>query len=160
MLRMEESSPPLGLLKSTEPYALRMTLIRRYWHLALKFSNPLVSELGQYEASWVGGNAAAGTEAALLEKVLEAMGDCGSDGHLWESRSETRDPADNDNVLLTQTLTCVFCDPRQRVITIYHPHPTVAEESTPQERNDSGTRPRQDSASQDRAGNKSHQGTH
>ena len=137
-----------------------MTLIRRYSHLNLKFSNPIVSESGKHEASWIGGNAADDTEARLLERVLEAMGDCGSDGHLWESRSETRDPANNDNVLLTQSLTCVFCDPRERVITIYHPHPTVAEESTPQERKHSGTRPRPDRADEDRAGNRSDQGPH
>jgi hypothetical protein len=158
--RMQESPPPLAPRDPSGPYALRMTLIRRYSHLNLKFSTPIVSESGKHEASWIGGNAAADTEAALLEKVLEAMGDCGSDGHLWESRSEKRDPLNNDNVLLTQTLTCVFCDERERVIPVYHPHPTVAEESTPQERKDNGTPPRQDRASQDQAGNKGHQSTH
>ena len=127
---MEEPSPPLAPPGTGGPYTLRMMLIRRYWHLTLKFWNPLISESGKYEATWIGGNAAADTEDELLKKVLEAMGDCGSNGHLWESLSETRDPANNDNVLLTQSLTCAFCDERERVITIYHPHPTVAEEST------------------------------
>ena len=136
---MEETSPPLAPPDSSDPYALRMTLIRRYWHLNLKFSNPLISESGKHEASWIGGDTAADTEAALLEKVLEAMGDCGSDGHLWESRRETRDPLNNDNILLTQSLTCAFCDERERVITVYHPHPTAAEGSTPQERKHDGT---------------------
>jgi len=128
---MQESPPPLAPPDPSEPYALRITLIRRYSHLNLKFSNPLISESGKHEASWIGGDAAADTAAELLEKVLEAMGDCGGEGHLWESRSETRDPVNNDNVLLTQSLTCAFCDERERVITVYHPHPTVAEESTP-----------------------------
>lgn len=158
--RMEEPSPPLAPPSPNEPYALRRTLIRRYGHLTLKFSNPLISESGNYEASWIGGNAEAHTEAGLLEKVLEAMGDCGSDGHIWETRSEARDPLDNDNVLLTQKLACVFCDERERVITICHPHPTVAEESALQERKNSVTRPRQDSADQDQAGNRNDQGTH
>ena len=136
---MQESPPPLAPPDPSEPYALRMMLIRRYRHLTLKFSNPLISESGKYEASWIGGNAAADTEAALLEKVLEAMGDCGSEGHLWESRSETRDPLNNDNILLTQSLACAFCDKRERVITVYHPHATVAEGSTPQERKHNGT---------------------
>lgn len=128
---MEEPAPPLAPPDPSQPYALRMRLIRRYWYLNLKYSNPLISESGKHEASWIGGDAAADTEAGLLEKVLEAMGDCGSEGHLWESRSETRDPVDNDNVLLTQRLTCAFCDERERVIIVYHPHPTVAEESDP-----------------------------
>ena len=135
---MQESPPPLAPRDPSEPYALRMTLIRRYSHLNLKFSTPIVSESGKHEASWIGGNAADDTEARLLEKVLEAMGDCGSDGHLWESRSETRDPLDNDNILLTQTLICAYCDPRERVIPVRHPYPTVAE-GTPQERKHDGT---------------------
>ena len=115
-----------------------MTLVRRYPHLSLKFTNPLISDSGKHEASWIGGNAAADTEAALLAKVLEAMGDCGSDKHLWESRSETRDPLDNDYIRLTQSLTCVYCDPRERVITVHHPYPTAAEGNA-QERKHDGT---------------------
>ena len=125
---MEETSPPLAPLDPSQPYALRMTLIRRYWHLTLKFSNPFISESGKHEALWIGGDAVADTEAELLAKVLDAMGDCGDEGHLWVSQSEKRD---GDNVLLTQRLKCAFCDERERVITVYHPHPTVAEESTP-----------------------------
>jgi hypothetical protein len=136
---MEETAPPLAPPGPSEPYALRMTLIRRYSHLNLKFSTPLVSESGKHEASWIGGNATAGTEAALLGKVLEGMGDCGSDGHLWESRSETRDPVDKDYILLTQTLACAYCDPRERVIPVYHPYPTAAEGSPAEERESDGT---------------------
>ena len=117
---MEEPPPPLAPIDPNAPYALRMTLIRRYWHLVLKFSPPYLSDSGRHEAAWIGGNAAADTEPELLAKVLEAMGDCGSAGHLWESRSEKRDPINNDNVLITQCLTCAFCDERERVITIYH----------------------------------------
>src|SRR5450756_3095299 len=100
---MQESPPPLAPPDPSEPYALRITLIRRYSHLNLKFSNPLISESGKHEASWIGGNAAADTEAALLAEVLEAMGGCGSDGHLWGSRRETRDPLNNDNICLLYT---------------------------------------------------------
>jgi hypothetical protein len=136
---MEETSPPLAPIDPSEPYALRRMIILRYWHLNLKFSNPLISKSRKHEASWIGGNAVADTEAGLLAKVLDAMGDCGEEGHLWVSQSEKRDPEDNDNVLLTQRLECVFCDERERVITVYHPHPTVAEESTPEEIKHDGT---------------------
>ena len=132
--RMEEPSPPPAPPGTSEPYALRMTLIRRYRHLNLKFSNPLISHSGKHEASWIGGDTAADTAAALLGKVLDAMGDCGSDRHLWEPLSETRDPRNSDNILLTQTLACAYCDERERLITLYHPHPTAAEENTPAEK--------------------------
>lgn len=122
---MEEPPPPLAPLDPSQPYALRMTLIRRYWHLVLKLTPPLISDSGRYEASWIGGDAVADTEAELLAKVLEAMGDCGSEGHLWVSVSEIRD---GDNVLFTRRLKCDFCDEREEVITVYHPNPTVAEE--------------------------------
>jgi hypothetical protein len=125
---MEERTPQLAPLDPSEPYALRMTLIRRYWHLVLKFSNPYVSDSGRHEASWIGGNVVADTEDELLAKVLEAMGDCGDEKHLWVTESEKRDPVNRDNVLRTDRLECVFCDERERVITIYHPHPTLAEE--------------------------------
>jgi hypothetical protein len=121
---MEESPSPLAPLDPSQPYALRMTLIRRYWHLVLKFSSPFMSDSGRYEASWIGGDAVADTEAELLAKVLEAMGDCGGEGHLWISVSEKRD---GDNVLFIRRLECVFCDGREEVITVYHPHPTVDE---------------------------------
>jgi hypothetical protein len=132
--QMEENPPPLAPADPSEPYALRMMLIRRYRYLTLKFSNPLVSESGHYEASWNGGNAVADTEPELLAKVLEALEDCGSDGHLWEMAGEKRDPSDSDNLLLTQRLTCVFCDERERVITIYHPGPTATESSLSDDR--------------------------
>ena len=126
---MEEKPPPLASTDVSEPYALRMMLIRRYWYLTLKFSNPLISESGRHEASWNGGNAVADTEPELLAKILEALEDCGGDGHLWETVREKRDLADSDNVLLTQRLTCVFCDQKERVIIIYHPSPAVVESS-------------------------------
>jgi hypothetical protein len=111
------------------PYVLRMMLIRRYRYLTLKFSNPIISESGRWEASWNGGNAAADTEPALLAKVLEELQDCGDEGHLWETTAEKRDPANSENVILTQRLACAFCDDKERVITLYHPNPTVGESS-------------------------------
>jgi|SRR5450756_110376 len=121
---MEETPPSLAPLDPSQPYALRMTLIRRYWHLVLKFTPPYISDSGRHEASWIGGDAIADTEAELLAKVLDEMGDCGDEGHVWVSCGEKRD---GDNVLLTQRLECIFCDGRERVVTVYHPHPTVAE---------------------------------
>src|SRR5450756_605448 len=106
---MEESPPPLAPLDPSQPYALRMTLMRRYWHLVLKFSHPYISESGKHEASWIGGDAVADTGAELLAKVLEAMGDCGDEGHSWVPESEKRDPANRDNVLITQRLKCPYC---------------------------------------------------
>lgn len=129
---MEEQAPPLAPMGPSQPDALRMTIIRRYWHLVLKFTPPYLSDSGNYEASWIGGSAVADTEAELLAKVLAVMGDCGGEGHLWVSESETRDPVNRDNVLLTQRLKCSFCDERERVITVYHPHPTIAEEESEQ----------------------------
>ncbi len=67
----------------------------------------------------------ADTEAELLAKVLDAMGDCGDEGHSWVAESERRD---GDNVLITQRLKCAYCDERERVITLYHPQLTIAEE--------------------------------
>jgi hypothetical protein len=126
---MEEKPPPLASTDLSEPYAMRTMLIRRYWYLTLRFSNPLVSESGRHEASWNGGNAVADTEPDLLAEILEALEDCGGEGHLWETVGEKRNPANSDNVLLTQRLSCVFCDEKERVITIYHPGPTVSESS-------------------------------
>jgi hypothetical protein len=126
---MEEKPPPLAPVDLNAPYSLRMMLIRRYWYLTLKFSNPIISESGRWEASWNGGNAEENTEAELMAKVLELLEDCGGEGHLWETIGEKRDSTNSDNVLLTQRLTCVFCDEKQRVIIIYHPNPTVVESS-------------------------------
>jgi hypothetical protein len=124
---MEEKPPPLAPIDPSQPYALRMMLIRRYWYLTLKFSNPYISDSGRHEASWNGGDAVADTEAELMVRVLEGLEDCGGDGHLWVTEEEKRDPVNKDNVLLTQRLKCDFCDERVRVICIYHPNPTVTE---------------------------------
>jgi hypothetical protein len=126
---MQEKPPPLAPIDPSAPYAMRMMLIRRYWYLTLKFSHPFISESGHWEASWNGGQVEAITEAEMLAKVLEALEDCGSDGHLWETFGERRDPADTDNVLLAQRRVWFLCDPKERVITIYHPGRTVAETS-------------------------------
>ena len=132
---MEEPPPPLAPLGTGDPYALRMTIIRRYWHLNLKFSSPLISRSGKHEASWIGGDAIADTEPELLATVLEAMGDCGGEGHSWITDSETRD---GDNLIITQRLECAFCDERERVITLYHPRLTT-EDSAAEEGKNSGT---------------------
>jgi hypothetical protein len=124
---MQENPPPLAPIDPSAPYAVRMMLIRRYWYLTLKFSNPYISESGRHEASWNGGDAVADTEPELMAKVLELLEDCGGEGHLWETVSENRDPANSENLLLTQHLKCVFCDERERVLCVYHPNPTPAE---------------------------------
>jgi hypothetical protein len=108
---------------------MRMMLIRRYWYLTLKFSHPFFSESGHWEASWNGGDVEAITEAGLLEKLLEVLEDCGDEGHLWQTIGEKRDPIYGDNVLLTQRRVCAFCDDKERVISIYHPGPSVVESS-------------------------------
>jgi hypothetical protein len=116
-------------MESNASYQLRMLLIRRYSYLTLKFTNPFVSDSGHWEARWNGGHAEGITQDAMLQKVLAELEDCGSDGHLWETVGEQRDPINSDNVLLRQRLACVFCDPKERVITIYHPGRTVLESS-------------------------------
>jgi hypothetical protein len=125
---MDESTQ-LPQLDPSSPNALRMRLLLNYRHLVLKFSPPYISESGRHEATWIGADAVADTEDALLAKVLEAMGDCGDEKHEWVQTSEKRDPCDENNVLLTQRLQCPYCDDRERVITIFHPHPTIAEET-------------------------------
>jgi hypothetical protein len=127
---MNQQPPPPAPADLHAPYLTRMMLIRRYSYLTLKFSHPIISESERWEASWNGGNAAEDTETALLAKVLEELQDCGDEGHLRETTGEKRDPTNAENIiLLTQSLTCVFCDARERVITLYHPSPTVAESS-------------------------------
>jgi hypothetical protein len=126
---MEEKPPPLAAIDPSQPYALRMMLIRRYWYLTLKFSHPFISESGRWEASWNGGEAVEDTEPELMLKVLDLLEDCGDEGHLWETFGEKRDPTDSNNVILTQRRVCAFCDAKERVITIYHPNPTVVESS-------------------------------
>jgi hypothetical protein len=64
-----------------------------------------------------------------MTKALEGLEDCGDEGHLWETVGEKRDPTNNDNVFLTQGRVCCFCDDKERMITIYHPNPTVVESS-------------------------------
>jgi hypothetical protein len=47
---------------------------------------------------------------------------------LWVTENEKRDPVNSENLLLAQHLKCPFCDERQRVICIYRPNPTTAED--------------------------------
>lgn len=110
-------------------YAARSTLAARYGHLVLKFTHAYLSDSGQHEASWIGGAARADTEHELLALVRAAMGDCGGDGHLWVTEDIKRDPADSDNALIIQRLKCPDCPQQERVITLYHPQPTLAEAS-------------------------------
>jgi hypothetical protein len=110
------------------PYdAERSALTARYGHLLLAFTPASLSASGQHEASWAGGAVSAGTEHELLALVRAAMGDCGGEGHLWVTEDISRDPADSDNVLISQRLTCADCPAQERVITLYHPQPTPAE---------------------------------
>lgn len=129
---MEEIPPPLAPIDPSAPYAMRMMLIRRYWYLTLKFSHPFISDSGHWEASWNGGHVEAITEAELMVKALEALEDCGDEGHLWQTVGERRVAVNSHYVLLTQRLKCAFCDERERLISIYHPNPTVAEAGTQQ----------------------------
>ena len=110
------------------PYdAERSALTARYGHLALTFTPASLPASGQHEASWNGGTASAGTEHELLALVRAAMGDCGGEGHLWVTEDISRDPADSDNVLISQRLTCADCPEQERVITLHHPQPTPGE---------------------------------
>ena len=110
------------------PYdAARSALTARYGHLVLKFAPDSLSASGQHEASWVGGAVSAGTEHELLALVSAAMGDCGGEGHLWVTEDINRDPADTDNVLISQRLECVDCPAQERVIPLHHPQLTPAE---------------------------------
>jgi hypothetical protein len=105
----------------------RSVLTARYGHLVLVFTPASLSVSGQHEASWAGGAASAGTEDELLAIVRAAMGDCGGEGHLWVTEDISRDPADSDNVLISQRLTCADCPEQERVITLHHPQPTPGE---------------------------------
>ena len=125
--QMEQQAPPPADLNA--PCALRMMLIRRYSYLTLKFSNPIISASGRWEASWNGGGTAADTEAALLATVLEKFQDCGGAEHSWETTGTVRDPLNGENVILTQRRVCNYCDGKERVITLYHPGPTAEEDS-------------------------------
>lgn len=89
------------------PYdAEHATLTARHGHLALTFAPSSVSASGQHEASWAGGAASAGTEHELSALVRAAIGDCGGEGHLWVTEDINRDPANSDNVLISQGLAC------------------------------------------------------
>lgn len=103
------------------PAGLRLILQERYAHLLLKFDVPIVSESGLYEASWIGGKAESDTEEELLRIVCEELQDCGTAQHDWKNKVEIRDPSNEDKILLTQRLECVYCDPRERVISVYSP---------------------------------------
>jgi hypothetical protein len=114
------------------PYrAERATLTARYGHLDLTFTPAAQSGSGQHEASWAGGAASASTEHEVLALVRAAMGDCGGEGHLWVTEDIQREPADSDNVLITESLTCADCPAQERVITLHHPQPTPAEARSP-----------------------------
>jgi hypothetical protein len=115
--------PALEPVDSAELCARRMRLIRTYWHLALKFDDPPISGSGNYEATWVTGQAMAGDGDTLMSMVLVALGDCGDDSHAWVSVATARDPASRDRAQLTQRLNCPRCDPQVRVITDPRPCP-------------------------------------
>jgi hypothetical protein len=114
-------------------HAARAALTARYAHLALTFTPAPSSASGQHEATWDGGTAAATTEDELLALVRAAMGDCGSEGHLWATADINRDPASPENLLITQHLECDGCPPQKRVITLHHPQPTPAEAAPPRQ---------------------------
>jgi hypothetical protein len=107
--------------------AARSALTARYGHLDLKFTPASLSASGQHEASWAGGEVTVGTEHELLALVRAAMGDCGGEGHLWVTEDISHDPADSDNVRISQRLACADCPEQGRVTTLYHPLPTPAE---------------------------------
>jgi hypothetical protein len=100
---------------------IRIMLWARYQHLRLKFTMPPESE--KFEASWNGGNAVGDSEDELIAKVLEDLEDCGGQRHDWVTASEKPDPIDSGRTLRTQRLECIYCDSRERVITIPNPPP-------------------------------------
>lgn len=118
---LRDWSPEVMFPDPSTSAGLRTLLLTRYQHLSLKFGTPSLSE--NYEASWNGGSAAACSEEELLDQVLEALQDCGTDRHDWITKSEIRDSNNPDNVLRTQRLVCTYCDPRERVITASSPLP-------------------------------------
>ena len=103
----------------TTSAGLRTMLTARYRHLALTFNMPSVSE--KFEASWNDGSAVADSEDELLAKVLEELKDCGGERHDWVTTNDKPDSKNPDNILRTQQLECVYCDSRERVITISKP---------------------------------------
>jgi hypothetical protein len=110
---MRDWQPDVMYADPSTPAGLRIMLQSRYQHLVLKFTTPPVSD--RYEASWTDGSFVADSEDGLLSKLLEE--------HDWVTKSEIRDPCNPDNVLRTQRLECIYCDSRERVITISSPCP-------------------------------------
>ena len=118
---LRDWNPDVMFPDPSTPAGLRIMLQARYQHLVLKFAVPLVSGTGLFEASWIGGQAEAKSEEELLRVVLEELQDCGDKRHDWIAKSETRDPVNPDNILRTERLECVYCDSRERVITVFQP---------------------------------------
>ena len=118
---MTDWQPDVMFADPSTSAGLRLLLQARYQHLVLKFTPPIVSDSGLYEASWIGGKAESGTEEDLLRIVCEELQDCGTARHDWKTKSEIRDPNNEDNILRTQRLQCVYCDTRERVITVPDP---------------------------------------
>lgn len=113
---MRDWHPDVMYPDLSTPDGMRMMLAARYRHLSLKFNVPSVSE--KFEASWRGGSATADSEEELLDKVLEELQDCGSERHDWVAINDKPDPNNPANVLRTQRLDCIYCDSRERVITV------------------------------------------
>lgn len=118
---MSDWQPDVMFADPGTPAGMRVLLQARYQHLVLKFTVPIVSDSGRYEASWIGGQAESGTEEELLRIVCEELQDCGTARHDWMTVSEVRDPNNEDNILRTQRLECAYCDTRERVITVSSP---------------------------------------
>ena len=118
---MSDWQPDVMFADPGTPAGMRVMLQARYQHLVLKFTVPIVSDSGLYEASWIGGSAESETEEELLRIVCEELQDCGTARHDWKTVSEVRDPSNEDNILRTQRLECAYCDTRDRVITVSSP---------------------------------------
>jgi hypothetical protein len=113
---MRDWQPEVMYPDLSTPAGLRIMLAARYRHLALRFNVPSVSE--KFGASWNGGTSVADSEDELLAKAREELQDGGSERHDWVTVSDKPDPSSADNVLRTQRLECVYCDSRERVITV------------------------------------------
>jgi hypothetical protein len=100
------------------PAGQRAMLTARYRHAALTFTGPPQSQSGLFEASWDGAQVEASSEEDLLALLLEELQDCGTEAHDWVTLSEAPDPLSPGIVLRTQRLQCIYCDPRERVITV------------------------------------------
>lgn len=62
--------------------------------------------------------------------VCDLCPNCGSERHDWVTVSDKPDPNNPDNILRTQRLECVYCDSRERVITVSSPLPGDAQAAT------------------------------